>query len=191
MSGLEVPAFVIGVAGLFSSCVDAFTYFKAAQRTEEDAEILLLKLDIEKTRLLVWGNEVGIFNVNLRHSRLHDEGTVTLLARILGQIKRLLTDSERLRSSYGLRIQELPQGRTIDFLSCKSLAIFRTSSSRFWTRNASRLSSDLQAVRGSVVAKTKWAIYAKERFQGLVNNVKQFIDSYTSWFQLIERLKTV
>jgi hypothetical protein len=177
MSGLEVPAFVIGVAGLFSSCVDAFTYFKAAQRTEEDAEILLLKLDIEKTRLLVWGNEVGIFNVNLRHSRLHDEGTVTLLARILGQIKRLLTDSERLRSSYGLRIQELPQGRTIDFLSSKSLAIFRTSSSRFWTRNASRLSSDLQAVRGSVVAKTKWAIYAKERFQGLVNDVKQFIDS--------------
>jgi hypothetical protein len=183
MSGLEVPAFLIGVAGLFSSCVDAFTYFKTAQRTDEDVEILLLKLDIEKTRLLVWGNEVGIFNVNLQHSKLHEEGTVTLLERILDQIKRLLTDSERLRASYGLRIQESPPGKTIDFLSSKSLAIFRTSSSRFWTRNASRHGSDPQSARGGVVARTKWAIYAKEEFQGLVNDVKDFIDSL---YQLVQ-----
>lgn len=177
MSGLEVPAFLIGVAGLFSSCVDAFTYFKAAQRADEDIEILLLKLDIEKTRLLVWGNEIGIFTANQQHSRLHDEGAVTLLARILGQLEKLLTDSERLRSSYGLRTQESPRGRAVDFLSSKSLAIFHTSSSRFWTRTASRLNSDPQPIRGGVVAKTKWAIYAKERFQGLVNDVKHFIDN--------------
>lgn len=164
MSGLEVPAFLIGVASLFSSCVDAFTYFKAAQRADEDIEILLLKLDIEKTGLLVWGNEIGIFTVNQQHSRLHDEGVITLLARILGQIEKLLTDSESLRSSYGLKTQESPRGRAVDFLSSKSLAIFRTSSSRFWTRNASRLNPDPQPIGGGVVAKTKWAIYAKERF---------------------------
>jgi hypothetical protein len=177
MSGLEVPGFLIGVASLFSTCIEAFTYFKAAQRADEDVEILLLKLDVEKTRLLIWGNEVGIFNTNQQHSRLHDEETVTLLARILGQIERLLTDSEQLRSSYGLRTQESTQDRVLDFLSSKSLAIFRTSSSRFWARNALRLNYDSRPARGNVVARTKWAIYAKERFQGLVNDVKHFIDN--------------
>ncbi|KAF2269537.1 hypothetical protein CC78DRAFT_612488 [Lojkania enalia] len=176
MSGLEVPAFLIGVASLFSSCVDAFTYFKTAQRADEDVEILLLKLDIERTRLLVWGNEIGMFTVNQQHSKLHNKEIVTLLAQILGQIEKLLTDSETLRSSYGLRTQEPPLGKVVDLLSSKSLAIFRTSSSRFWTRHASRLDTDRVTVRGGVVAKIKWAIYAKEKFQGLVNDVKHFVD---------------
>jgi hypothetical protein len=50
MSGLEVPAFLIGVASLL------------------DVEIIMLKLDIEKTRLLVCGNEIGIFTANQQHS---------------------------------------------------------------------------------------------------------------------------
>ncbi|KAF7506106.1 hypothetical protein GJ744_012257 [Endocarpon pusillum] len=177
MSGLEAPAFLIGVASLFSSCVDAFTYFKTAQKADEDFETLLLKLDIERTRLLVWGNEIGMFSVNQQHSKLHDEKIVTLLAQILGQIERLLTDSETLRSSYGVRVQEPPLGKAVDLLSSKSLAIFRISSSRFWTRNASRLTSDRHTVKGGVVAKIKWAIYAKEKFQGLVNDVKHFVDN--------------
>lgn len=48
----ETAGFVLAVAGLFSSCVDAFRYFKAGQHFEEDSEILLVKLDIQKTRLL-------------------------------------------------------------------------------------------------------------------------------------------
>lgn len=177
MSGLEVPAFLIGVAGLFSSCVDAFTYFKTAQRADEDVEILLLKLDIERTRLLVWGNEIGMFTVSQQHSKLRDEETVALLAQILGKIQKLLTDSETLRSSYGLKTQEPPLGKAVDILSSKSLAIFRTSSSRFWTRNASRPNAKRVMAEGNVFAKIKWAIYAKEKFQGLVNDVKHFVDN--------------
>jgi hypothetical protein len=53
MSGLEIPAFLVGLAGLFSACVDAFGYFKLAQHANEAIEVVLLKLDIEKTRLLI------------------------------------------------------------------------------------------------------------------------------------------
>ncbi|KAH7304680.1 prion-inhibition and propagation-domain-containing protein [Stachybotrys elegans] len=172
MSGLEVPAFIIGVASVFTSCVDAFAYFKAAQRADTDIEKLLLKLDIEKTRLLVWGNESGIFSVNQQHSNLRNESTVTLLGRILTQIEELLTDAERLRF-YGLRVPETPLGEAIDYVSSNSLAIFRASMSRFWTRNASRLST---TVRRSAIARTRWAIYEREKFQGLVNDVKEFVD---------------
>ncbi|KAF2877474.1 prion-inhibition and propagation-domain-containing protein [Massariosphaeria phaeospora] len=177
MSGLEIPAFLIGAAGLFSSCVDAFSYFKAAQRADEDIEILLLKLDIEKTRLLLWGNEIGMFSANQQHPRLRQQDTVELLERILDQIEKLLTDSETLRTSYGVRNLEETRAKAIDFLSSKSLAIFRTSASRFWTRNASRLGSGRQRGGEGLVARTKWAIYEGRRFQGLVNNVKHFVDN--------------
>ncbi len=177
MSGMEVPALLIGVASLFGSCVDAFTCFKTAQRAGEDIEILLLKLDIEKTRLLVWGNEIGMFSMDRQDSNLQNERTITLLSRILGQLQILLTNSEALRGTYGLQTQVDSPGKAVDFLSSKSLAVFRTSSSRFWTRHASKLKSDRLTARGGVIARTKWAIYAKERFQGLVNDVKQFIDT--------------
>ena len=89
------------LAGLFSSCVEAFGYFKASQCSEEDLEILLVKLDIEKTRLLVWGNTIGILNDGRHHALLEDESTVALLERCLKSIEKLLTDSDELRRSYG------------------------------------------------------------------------------------------
>jgi hypothetical protein len=57
---------VIGVAAiavtlaLFSNCIDCFSYFKAAQNCPAEAETLLVQLDCEKARLLVWANTVGI-----------------------------------------------------------------------------------------------------------------------------------
>lgn len=35
MSGLEVPGILLEVAGLFSSCVDAFTYLTFSRDTNE------------------------------------------------------------------------------------------------------------------------------------------------------------
>jgi hypothetical protein len=50
----------VALASLFSTCIECFDYFKAGQTLEEDFELLLVKLDVEKTRLLIWGNAVGV-----------------------------------------------------------------------------------------------------------------------------------
>lgn len=176
MSGLEVPGILLGVAGLFSSCVDAFTYFRLAQSADRDVEVALLKLDVEKARLLIWGSEVGVFFTSPQNPQLLDLRIAEVIQKVLSQVESLLTDSERLRTSYGIRTLETPSNsnRVVDYVSSKSLAVFRISASRFWTRNASRLSL---ATGQNKVARTKWAIYERERFQGLVNDVKHFVDS--------------
>jgi len=173
MSGLEVPGLLIGVASLFSSCVDAFVYFKLAQHADREVEIVLLKLDVEKARLLIWGNEVGIFSANRQYPQLLDNSVAEVIQRILCQIETLLTDSEKLRTSCGVRTLETPLARVVDYISSKSLAVFRTSASRFWTRNSSQLST---VTRRTHVTRLKWAIYEREKFQGLVNNVKDFVN---------------
>jgi hypothetical protein len=177
MSGgvLEIPAFVIGVAGLFTSCIDAFGYFKLYQGATRDIEVVLLKLDIEKARLLIWGQNVGIFDDNHRHLQFLNEEVAGVIKRILVDIEKHLTDSEELRTSYGVRSPDSPRSlsRMIDYLSGKSLAIFRTSASRFVARNATRLEG---FTRGSAVARTKWAIHDRGRFQELVNTLGHLVD---------------
>jgi hypothetical protein len=179
MSGLEIPGFLIGVAGLFSSCVDAFTYFKLAQHASREIEVVLLKLDIEKTRLLIWGDNVGIYSARHQDPRLLDERIVELIRRILSQIESLLTDSEKLRTSYGVRTLDTPLNRAVDYVSSKSLAVFRTSASRFWSRNASKVAAESLGTR---FARTKWAIYERERFQLLVNDLSHFVDKLFELF---------
>ncbi|KAF9775764.1 hypothetical protein IL306_006106 [Fusarium sp. DS 682] len=185
MAGVDAAAFVIGVAGLFSSCVDAFNYFKLAQHANREVEIVLLKLDIEKTRLLIWGENVGIFSASRHNPRLLDEHVGELIKRILSQIESLLTDSEKLRTSYGTQTLDTPLNTAVDYISSKSLAVFRTSASRFWTRNASKL---VPEARGGKFVRTKWAIYERQKFQALVNDLSQFVDKL---FELTEVAREV
>lgn len=64
MVPVEPISLTIGIASLFSTCVKCFDYFKAAQSLAENLKILLVKLDTEKTRLLIWGNAVGSLKVD-------------------------------------------------------------------------------------------------------------------------------
>jgi len=181
MSGgvLEIPAFVIGVAGVFTACIDAFGYFKLYQNATRDIEVVLLKLDIEKARLLIWGENVGILSPNRRYPQLLDERVAELIDKILTKIRELLTDSDKLRTSYGVRTLDSSVSQAVDYISAKSLAIFKRSASRFLARNSTRLAS---FARGSPAARTRWAIHEREKFQELVIDLSHFVDSL---FELI------
>ncbi|KAK3369552.1 prion-inhibition and propagation-domain-containing protein [Lasiosphaeria ovina] len=167
MAGAEVLS-VIGLAALFSTCVESFGYFKAAQRMEKDCDILLVKLDIEKTRLLVWGSTIDVFDSGT--AALSNETTINLLHRCLGSIESLLTDADRLTRDYGVVEQSSPGDRAIDFVSSNSMAVFRTAWRRFFVRNASQLP------QRSLLRRTKWGIYQKETFQRFIHDLKDLID---------------
>jgi hypothetical protein len=88
---MEVAGLTLGVvslAGRFNTCIEAFPYLKAAQSLERDLEILLVKLDIQKARLISWGNAVGIVRApnDPRSAILEDEQTVQIIKRNLGSI---------------------------------------------------------------------------------------------------------
>lgn len=88
---------VVALASLFSTCVECFDYFKAGQNLEEDFELLFVKLDIEKTRLLIWGNAVGVleWEGEGQNPELNNPQKKELIERCLDSIKSLLSDTER------------------------------------------------------------------------------------------------
>lgn len=164
---------LISLAGLFSTCIDAFAYIKAGKNLERDVEILLVKLDIEKARLLSWGNAIGIardFNDGRDAILNNQEATIT---SILENVRILLTDSHGLQNKYDFReVSESPQRTTthrIEFVSRPGLSIFRGSFNRFWLRFGEN--RPLGAVR-----RVTWAINDREKFGNLIKDLRELVD---------------
>jgi Prion-inhibition and propagation len=165
----------IALASLFSTCIEFFEYFKAGKALEDDVDILLVKLDLEKTRLLIWGNAVGVMKTEKenRAAGLEDPVRVTSLTKCLEKIKTLLSNTEKLENTYGLRKSsdaELRLGNDTGIVSSNSMNIFKPSYRRFWARFAG------QRGKPSLVSQTKWAIHDKPKFELLVNHLKDFVD---------------
>jgi len=171
-----LTAGIISLAGLFSTCIDALELIKAAEALERDLEILLVKLDIEKARLLSWGNAIGIVRGvdNGRSAILNDQFTEETIRSILENIRLLMTDSQKLRDRYALR--EIPESsqtiasRRFDFVSRTSLSIFRGS----YNRLCNRVAQDRSQV--CAVNRVTWAIRDRGKFGNLVKDLRELVD---------------
>jgi Prion-inhibition and propagation len=177
MPALEIfglSASAVALATLFSTCVECFGFFRAAQSFQPDMETALAKLDLEKTRLLIWGNQIGILQAteNGRHARLQEEQILASLHTCLKQIENLLSNTEQLGAKYGMRAasRDEPMIGAASMLSTNSMGIFRASCLRPFAQISSKQD------RPTLVTRTRWAIYDKTKFQGLVNDLTHFID---------------
>lgn len=174
---------VVALASLFSTCIECFDYFKAGQALEEDLELLLVKLDVEKTRLLIWGNAVGVLKPEGegRVPELNNIQKTELVVRCLESIKSLLSDTDEFQTLYGLRSSADAEkdSRNHSILSVNSMNVFRTSYRRFWARFAGNQS------RSTLAMRTRWAIYDKTKFEGLIHHLKVLIDGLNQ-FSLVE-----
>jgi len=175
MIPVEPISLTIGIAALFSTCIECFDYIKAAQSLEEDLERLLVKLDLEKTRLLIWGNAVGVLKdvPEERTPGLDDPIKVDSISGCLKCIKSLLSDADKLQKEYGLHAAQNTESKgdkNVDFVSSNSMNIFKISYKRFWARNSATQD------KAGVLSKTKWAIHNKASFEGLIVHLKDFID---------------
>jgi hypothetical protein len=56
--GLTMGA--LSLVSLFSRCVECFGYFSASKNFEKDQNTLLVRLDFERNKLLIWGNSVDV-----------------------------------------------------------------------------------------------------------------------------------
>lgn len=54
---MEAAGVVMGIVPLFFSCLQYFELFKTAQSITFDSQILLLKLDFEHERFIIWGDK--------------------------------------------------------------------------------------------------------------------------------------
>ncbi len=149
----------IGIAALFTTCIECFEYFKAASDLRRSYEVLLVKLEIQQERLLVWGDVIGIGSDEL-DSVEKDKTLSDLTKRCLSTIRSLLQDTEILKSRYGLRA-----------VTSGEKAIHRTSLSANALKRF-RLRSRQTPQGPGALDKTRWAVHDAAKFETLITHLK-------------------
>ncbi|KAL8924214.1 MAG: hypothetical protein Q9208_004178 [Pyrenodesmia sp. 3 TL-2023] len=178
-----VTASLVSLASLFSTCIECFGYYRAAKEFPKQIKMKLVKLDFEKTRLLIWANQVGLVSTDSRSRNPGIERNEARLRQTMEQIELLLAEANKVQDKYGVRQQE----QTIaaieaspDLVSRNSLATFTTSYRRFCGRF-------FESTKGpKVAARVRWAILDENKFEGLLKTLKDFVDNLF-WLVEVER----
>lgn len=187
VAGLAIG--VISIASLFQTCVQLFDVISLGRTRGKDYEILSCKLEVERLRLIVWGQKIGLSNPRTRVEAASLAPSVpnsptaleswsgyprisSLISHILTCLKLIFEDVERLERRYGLRkVPHLPQlGQQL-------------AGGFFMPTTFRQVHDDLQLTMKEsqretvVLAKARWAILDRTKFSTLIEDIKGFNDS--------------
>lgn len=173
---------VVALASLFSTCLECFGYFEAAKLLHTDFEILLVKLDCQKERLLTWGDLVGIGKPadEGRHPDLDQKQD--LVQRCLKSLESLFSNTEKLQKDYGVHPSDsnVPENR-IDRLGSDRMQRFRTVFRRLI------LSAPSSSTNQTIIKKTRWAIHDKAKFETLLVHIQDIISNLHQVFPVLRK----
>lgn len=145
----------------------------------------LVKLDFEKTRLLIWANQIGLASTDPHSRRPGIEGNEADLRAILEQIQSLMAEANKVQDRYGVcRAEALIEDddMSTDLISRNSLATFMSSYRRFRGRFSEHIPKPKLGTR------VRWAIFDENRFEILIKTLRDFVDNL---FWLVEVNRTV
>ncbi|KAF5685730.1 ankyrin protein [Fusarium denticulatum] len=107
VTGLAVG--VVGLAGLFSVCLDSLSRFQTYRESNSETHVLDMRFRAARARFEQWGVSVGISNGRLQpdhHHELDNRETANLIESILQIIAKTMCDESILqRSRTGPRLQ--------------------------------------------------------------------------------------
>lgn len=166
VAGLVVGA--IALADLFETCIELFHQFSLAKSCRHDAEILSLKLNLEKALYLQWAKDIGLSDPDCETS-LAKTTTGKLVRHILTKIHELLTNGQLMCKRYGL--QEIADQETIKFGTSSS-----KSNSGLLPTNRGRRDGHVKVLPQviSPIRKILWAIHDSEKFGKLIQDLSYF-----------------
>ncbi|TRM59820.1 prion-inhibition and propagation-domain-containing protein [Schizophyllum amplum] len=199
---MEVAGFVFGavsVITLWQTCVQAFDIVTSGQRYGVDSEIAHIKLEVERVRLLMWGQAVGLADGQRLTTgtssaasspsssrpldpRLNTREVGDAVTRILGCIQLLFKDTGALQRRYGLQREYEASSLLPNFLT-RSPSSTNVLDSIFIRAYASLQKSSKNNQAGlSLRRRARWAIVDKNRFDILISEIRGFNDSLGALF---------
>jgi hypothetical protein len=158
---------VVGLAGLVSTCIEAFQIIRSIKAYSRDTEILFTKLDIEKELFMQWAQRVGLLKKHTIDGRLFDRRTDALIYRMLKEIKRLLYDAAGMEGKYGETLQ-VPIGHHYD---------------------RRREEYDVQEKKVSIGRKFLWTVHGRDELKSLIDELGYFVGKLKDMIPSIEQRK--
>ena len=167
---LGAAASVLTLVGVFKVCIEAFELIRASRNHEAEVKKLMLKLKIEKCRLLVWGQSMGLVPGAEGKGPivLEDCPYADLVRETLESILDLVSNSHGLSGKYGCRSIDVNEDHLEDD---NGLAMPSDKLNSAFSRLQLRSSKAKEVTR-----RARWAICDKKKFEVLIRDTKDFVD---------------
>jgi hypothetical protein len=117
---MEVAGLAIGIAGLaglFTSCVDALDKLQTYKAFSGDAHRLDTQFEAERLRFRQWGHDVGLeqgqLNSTGQHRALEEPATNATVCELLRIVHALCEPGELVRKSSGLETDDKAQAQKV------------------------------------------------------------------------------
>lgn len=162
-----------GIVPNFKTCFDYFQLFKAAQALDRDCEILLLKLDLENVRFIIWGEKHNLIPTTggTTFAASGSSETWKLAGKTIDKINSIFQGTEQLEARYGVKICDDDTNTTTQYLL--GLKFLSTSTlKRLGTRGQKTLKESIKQF--------KWAVTDKNKLGGLLIDVRELVDGLYS-----------
>lgn len=173
---------VVGLASLFSTCMECFDYIQLGRAFGKDYGKCLLRLDAAKLRFSRWGEAMGIaLSSQTRGTIVVPDKDFQVAQSLLQQIVESFEDAEKVSKRYQ-RHTEL-ESPTSDVLTVYDE---RTG----LCRRDLNLHSQLRAMASGrqistgLVQKTRWALYEKRKFDTMISEITEFVGKLVDLFPI-------
>lgn len=176
-TGLDFAAGVGGVVSisftLFRGCIYAFDLVSSAQNIGSEGDKIHCMLEWEQYRFFQWAERVGLQGSIEADQRLN----WPLIADILRQLERLLTDTKQLKERYNLSVINS------DSAKGEGTACPIPQRQGLLNRLLSRTRPDVQSTRAQIlkdhngpIKKLRWAALDKDKILRLIADIGHFND---------------
>jgi serine/threonine protein kinase len=180
MDPFTAGGLALGIVSLsfqvFAGCVKGFMILSSAHNFGKDASFLKTMLSVEEYRFVQWADVVGLTGAD---SRILRQLNQTLAEQLMEQLRDKL-DSTKLKERYSLDLQEdeTSSDRADSSIGEQSHApsmLSRAVSNK--RRSEILLRAQLIQSRTPFPKRLRWAAIDKSRFQDLVLDLRQIVDS--------------
>ena len=155
---------LIGLAGLYSTCLQTLEQIDTGRNIETSANSLYARLTATIHLYQKWGEvngiRDGIINETSHHWAFEHGQTRTILIQVLANIEHMMADQKRVSERYGL-----------------SMPLQSTSlSTRVQDARDQMSNTDFKAPRKGLIRRAKWAISDKSKFAAFVEELEVIVD---------------
>ena len=160
-------ASAVTLAALFKVCIEAFDVIRTYQTQELELKKLVLRLNVEKCRLYVWGQAMGLSRPS-RRKPLDECPFQATVKESLDFILEVFNDSHKIKDKYGCK--EFARSMQIDNEGSEMIKKFSAPFKNFKIRGAMR------GKQPDMLKKAQWVVHDRKKFQLLIQEVKELID---------------
>ena len=169
----------VGVAGVFSVCVQAFEMVEIARSQTRSLQLFATKLDNQKARFIIWGESLDLDKPDQFDKRLDNAAIAKPIGRTCGLVYDLFTDSDQLKTRYGLFEERLGPTKSSVPAPVTSESVWKNTFDRARNR-LQQAPQSLEVERKHRVSVTRWVIKDQKAFKELVTDLRELVDDLVS-----------